>query len=151
MKPTPYANASSGHRARDDIRELLAGFGCKSVGFMDDFEDQTVLLAFRYKEKNIQLKASAKGWARLYCRNSPRSPRSRTPTSQYESAALRQGMIAVNSILRDWIKGQMTAIECGVTQFDHVFLPYMVMPNGQTVAESVGPQLLEGKVADGAD
>ncbi len=44
-------------------------------------------------------------------------------------------MIAVNSILRDWIKGQVVAIETGILTFDHVFLPYMLTHDGRTVAE----------------
>ena len=37
-----------------------------------------------------------------------------------------QGHIAVNSILRDWIKGQVTAIECGILSFEAVFMPFML-------------------------
>jgi len=33
---------------------------------------------------------------------------------QWERAALDQGLIAVNSILRDWVKGQISAIETGI-------------------------------------
>ena len=60
--------------------------------------------------------------------------------------ALEQGTIAVNSILRDWVRGQIVAIETGITEFRHVFLPYMVTANGETVAELVdrrGTQVLE--------
>jgi hypothetical protein len=32
--------------------------------------------------------------------------------------ALKQDHVVVNSILRDWIKGQVTAIECGVLSFE---------------------------------
>ena len=32
-------------------------------------------------------------------------------------------MIAVNSILRDWVRGQITAIETGITEFRHVGVP----------------------------
>jgi len=35
-------------------------------------------------------------------------------------------MVAANSILRDWVKGQIMAVETGLTEFRHVFLPYMV-------------------------
>jgi hypothetical protein len=28
--------------------------------------------------------------------------------------------------LRDWIKGQVTAIECGILKFEAVFMPYML-------------------------
>jgi len=32
-------------------------------------------------------------------------------------------MVAVNSILRDWVKGQIMVVETGLTEFRHVFLP----------------------------
>ena len=55
--------------------------------------------------------------------------------SDYEQAALRQGHVAVNSILRDWIKGQMTAIECGILSFEAVFMPYMLTGDGRPLIE----------------
>lgn len=36
---------------------------------------------------------------------------------------MTQGLSAVNSILRDWVKGQTTAVECGIPSFEAVFLP----------------------------
>jgi hypothetical protein len=53
---------------------------------------------------------------------------------KYE-AALHQGQIAVNSIVRDWIKGQVTAIESGVLSFEAVFMPYMLTADGRTVMD----------------
>ncbi|UQD96060.1 hypothetical protein [Bradyrhizobium japonicum] len=60
---TPYADATSGVAARDEITRLLRRFGCESIGFMDDFEKHEVLLAFRHRGRSMQLRASAKGWA----------------------------------------------------------------------------------------
>ena len=62
----PYENATSGGKARDEIVKTLKGFGCESVGFMDDFENSTVLLAFKHRGRPVQLRASARGWAALY-------------------------------------------------------------------------------------
>ena len=45
--------------------------------------------------------------------------------------------VAVNSVLRDWIKGQVTAIETGVLSFEAVFMPHMLTPSGQTVLERI--------------
>jgi hypothetical protein len=59
----------------------------------------------------------------------------RTSRHDYEQAALKQGHIAVNSILRDWIKGQVTAIECGILSFEAVFMPYMLTADGRPVLE----------------
>jgi len=88
---------------------------------MDDYEAKTVLLAFRHRGRNVQLRASAQGWASLYLKHHPYQSRTRGTRNDYEQKALRQGMIAVNSILRDWVKGQVTAVECGMMSFDAVF------------------------------
>jgi hypothetical protein len=39
--------------------------------------------------------------------------RRRTTRQQYEASVLQQGQVAANSMLRDWIKGQLTTIEAG--------------------------------------
>jgi hypothetical protein len=53
----------------------------------------------------------------------------------YDAKALNQGRIAVCSILRDWIKGQTVAIECGVLQFEAVFMPHMLLDDGRRVLD----------------
>jgi hypothetical protein len=141
----PYQNATSGGSARDEIVRLLRRFGCKSVGFMDDFEKRSLLLAFTYKGQKIQLEASAKGWAALFLRENPHTSRHRLSKTAYEQKALDQGMVAVNSVLRDWVKGQITAVECGALSFSAVFMPYMLTNNGQPLYERVSEiGLLEG-------
>lgn len=133
----PYAAATSGGAARDEITKLLRRFGCESVGFMDDFEQYDVLLAFRHRGRQMQLRASAKGWAALYLKENPYSFRKRSTKAQYEQEALKQGLIAVNSILRDWVKGQVMAVECGVLSFEAVFMPYMMTSDGRTLIDRI--------------
>lgn len=41
----------------------------------------------------------------------------------------------LNSILRDTIKGQITAVECGIVSFEAVFMPYMLTADGRLVIE----------------
>lgn len=132
---TPYAGATSGATARDDITKVLRRFGCESVGFMDDFEQHEVLLAFTHRGRQIQLRASAKGWAQMFLKEQPWTSRRRDTKQDYERAALRQGHVAVNSILRDWIKGQVTAVECGILSFEAVFMPYMLTNDGRPLVE----------------
>ena len=56
----PYASATNGAAAREEITKILRRFGCESVGFMDDFAQQTVLLAFTRRGRQVQLRASPK-------------------------------------------------------------------------------------------
>lgn len=143
-KSVPYEGATSGAAARDEVTKVLRRFGCESVGFMDDFERYEVMLAFKHRGRPVQLTASAKGWAQMYIKAHPWSSSMRTGKIDYEQRALKQGLIAVNSILRDWIKGQVTAVECGILSFEAVFMPYMLTGDGRTLIERITsmPELL---------
>jgi hypothetical protein len=79
------------------------------------------MLAFTHRGRPIQLTASAKGWAQMYLKENPWTSRRFISKADHEQKALRQGHVAVNSILRDWIKGLVTAIECGILSFEAVF------------------------------
>ena len=46
-----------------------------------------------------------------------------------------KGEMAVPSILRDWIKGQVTAIEIGLMPFEHAFMPHMLAADGRPLIE----------------
>ena len=94
----PYAGARSGMSARGEIQKILQGFGAESVGFMDEFNTRTVLLAFTIRGQAVQLRASAQGWANAYLKENPWSSRRYSSEQEWEQAALDQGMIAVNSI-----------------------------------------------------
>ena len=144
MTVLPYARARSGMNAREDIRNILQRFGADSVGFMDEFDTKTVILAFSIRGQPVQLRASAQGWANAYMEEKPWNTRMRRGQDEYEIDALAQGMIAVNSILRDWVKGQVTAIETGVLTFEHVFMPYMLAHDGRPLIDHV-QKLLPGK------
>jgi hypothetical protein len=131
------APASSDARARDEITKILRRFGSESVGFMDDFDKHEVVLAFTHRGRSFQLRASAKGWAQMWLKENPWTSRRRGSQAEYQQAALKQGHVAVNSILRDWIKGQVTAIETGILSFEAVFMPYMLTADGRPVIERI--------------
>lgn len=133
----PYAHASSGAAARDEITKTLHRFGCESVGFMDDFAEKAVILAFKHRGRPVQLRASAKGWAALYLRENPYNGHRRVNRAAWETAALDQGLIAVNSILRDWVKGQVTAVETGIMSFEAVFFSHMLTNDGRPLIEAI--------------
>jgi hypothetical protein len=43
----PYASATSGSRAREEVIKILRRFGCEKTGFMDDDAKHEVILYFR--------------------------------------------------------------------------------------------------------
>jgi hypothetical protein len=66
------------------------------------------------------------------------------------NGAKQIGGVAVYSILRDWIKGQVTAVETGILSFEGAFLGQILLENGKTVEEhitSTGILQIEHKAA----
>jgi hypothetical protein len=41
------------------------------------------------------------------------------------------------------VKAKLEAVEAGITVFEDEFLAHIVLPDGQTVAEHIGPQIVE--------
>ncbi len=139
----PYENATSGKTALTDIQKILREFGAKSFGSMEEFESGDLLIQFEWRDRKVSLKASAKGYAAAYLRHHPYSTRMRSTKIEHERKALAQGMIAVYSILRDWIKGQITAVETGILSFEGAFLGQIMLPSGRTVLEEAENSILK--------
>jgi len=131
----PYENATSGKAAVNDMQKILRAFGASSFGVMEDFDKGEVLVQFQWRGRQVTIKASWKGYAAAWLRHHPISRRSRLTRTEYERKALQKSEIAVYSILRDWIKGQVTAVEVGMLSFEGAFLGQILLTNGQTVLE----------------
>lgn len=133
----PYENATSGAKAMDEIQRILQRFGCSSFGHMTDFENGKLIVQFKYKDMPISVDASFKGYAAAWLKENPWSSRKATSKTEWERKAIEKGNVAVYSILRDWIKGQVTAIECGILSFEGAFLGQILLPSGMTVLQHV--------------
>lgn len=133
----PYENASSGKSAVDSMQKLLRGFGASSFGCMEDFERGEVIVQFKHHEQCVTIKASSRGYAVAWLKHHPWSIRMRGTAKDHENKARRIGQVAVYSILRDWVKGQITAIEVGMLSFEGAFLGQILLSDGRTVLERV--------------
>lgn len=131
----PYENASSGTRAINEIQKILSSFGCASFGHMIDYDKKELLIQFDHHGRKVSLRASMAGYAAAWLRQNPHTPRRRCSRSEYERRALEIAEVAVYSVLRDWVKGQVTAIETGVLTFEGAFLGQILLPSGKTVLE----------------
>jgi hypothetical protein len=138
----PYENASSGNNAINEIQKMLRGFGCQKFGTGEDFETGELFVQFEHHGRMVMLKASARGYAAAWLREHPFGPRTKGSKAQHEARALQVGGIAVYSILRDWVKGQVTAIEIGMLSFEAAFLAHLMLPSGLSVIEHVEQQKL---------
>lgn len=141
----PYENATSGQNAYVDLQKILNVFGCDEFGMLTNNAEGFTMIQFKHKGSTIQLKGSWKGYAGAWLRENPYTTRKRCTRAEHEDAALAKGKMAVPSILRDWVKAQITAIEVGIMPFEEAFMPQMLLPTGERVIDRVRSQfLLEG-------
>jgi hypothetical protein len=144
----PYENATSGEKALGEIQKLLRGFGCSKFGSMVDDAEGSIMVQFEYRGRPVSVKASFNGYAAAWLKEHPYGPRVKCTKIQHERKALDIASVAVYSILRDWLKGQITAIETGILSFEGAFLGQIMLPNGKTVmehAEAAGLLQIEAK------
>lgn len=133
----PYENATSGGAALEEIRKVLTKYGCARFGTMTDTENGELLVQFSHRGRDVTAKASYRGYAAAWLREHPYTHRTRGTKVDHEKKALKQAEISVCSVLRDWIKGQVMAIETGVLTFEGAFLGQILLGNGKTILEHV--------------
>ena len=138
----PYENASSGEKALGEIQKLLRGFGCQKFGSMVDDQEQSLTVQFQYRGKMVSVRASFAGYAAAWLREHPHTSRMHKTKQEHERQAYDKASVAVYSILRDWIKGQVTAIETGILSFEGAFLGQMMLEHGETVLDYAQRQKL---------
>lgn len=136
MKSLPYESATAGDRALTEIQKILEAFDCQNFGTGVDQERQMIVVSFKWQGRQVMMEASWKGYAAAWQKRHPwaRWPGHDRPA--YDRRALEIGRRAVCSVLRDWVKGQVTALECGILQFEEVFMPHMILPDGRRVLEA---------------
>jgi hypothetical protein len=133
----PYENATSGKTAIDDMQKILRTFGASSFGCMEDFDKGEVIVQFTWRERRVTVTASSKGYAARWIKEHPYTSRSRGTQVDHQRKAIKIGQIAVYSILRDWVKGQITAVEVGMLSFEGAFLGQIHLTDGRTVLEAI--------------
>lgn len=138
----PYSTATSGEKALGEIQKILRGFGCNKFGSMVDDVAGELLVQFEYHGRQVSVKASTKGYAAAWLKENPWNHRRTGTQTQYQKKAMDIASVAVYSILRDWIKGQIMAIETGILSFEGAFLGQILLPSGKTVLEHAGDSKL---------
>lgn len=130
----PYETATAGQNALHEIERILSNFGCQNFGTMQDNEKGCLIVVFKYRDRQVQMMASWKGYASAWIK---RHPWKRGSREDHEAKAMEQAKISVCSVLRDRIKGEVTAVECGIASFEEVFLSDLLLPSGERVIERI--------------
>lgn len=131
----PYENASSGNRAYVEMQKFLDKFGCDNFGMMTKNAEGTTLVTFQHGDRPICIEASWKGYASAWLKENPWSHRRKSSKDEWSSRAIAQGKVAVPSMIRDWVKAQITMVEIGAFEFDEAFLPHIQLTDGRRVID----------------
>lgn len=140
----PYENSTSGDKAFAEIQKILNRFECDSFGIMQKRAEQVTLVQFEWNGRRVQLPGHWGGYATTWLREHPYSSRMRCTEAEYREKAMQIAQVAVCSMLRDWVKAQVTAVECQLMTFEEVFMPHMLLPNGQRMVDAA-QKLLDRK------
>lgn len=143
--PLAYENATSGERALQELSAILTRFGCTRFGTMTDMAAGEMIVQFTYRGRDVLVKASMRGYAAAWMRAHPvtiykadeQRGSAEAKRLAHERKALEQARISVHSVLRDWIKGQVTAVETGILTFEGAFLGQILLGSGKTVLDHV--------------
>lgn len=144
----PYQHTSTGKKALAEITKTLRGFGCTALVTGENFKTGELFIQFEHRGQMVSVKANGKGYAAAWLKENPYTHGMRITQTDHEAKALDKGSIAIYSILRDWIRGQVTAVEIGLLTFESAFLPHLLLPNGQRVIEDLVEKKLLPKLLD---
>lgn len=123
--------------SRAEIERTLRRYGADSFAYGWD-RDQA-MVGFRMNERQIQFRLpmpnrQSKEFTHTPARGTRRSPAA--AEQEYEKA-VRQRWRALALV----IKAKLEAVESGIAEFDVEWLGYVVLPDGRTAGEWLGPQI----------
>lgn len=136
-----YANETTvaPEKSRAEIESSLRRYGASQ--FMSGWEADRAYVAFTAKERFIRfvLRLPKKDEKRFLFGGRYGGRLTPEKTSQLWEQAVRQSWRA----LLLCIKAKLEAVEARIETFEEAFLPHIVLPSGQTMAEAIIPQLEE--------
>ncbi len=121
-------------RSKSEIEKVLARYGATGFAYMTDARRAAV--AFQAHERNIRFILPLPSLDDM-----KRTPKGRARRGRAADDALAQEMRRRWRALSLSIKAKLETVESGIAEFETEFMPYTVMPNGKTVAESVAPMI----------
>lgn len=112
----------SSEQSKMEIEKTLARYGADS--FMYGYHGDDAMVAFRMQGRQVKLLLPQ-----------PRREDYSTETKFFQERRRRwRALLLV-------LKAKLESVTSGIETFDEAFLPYIMLPNGQTVGEHTLPQI----------
>ena len=138
----PYAETTSVpvERSRAEIERLLQKLGCQQLQTSIDNEARFATVTFRMRNRIVRFTIGLPNPDDTQFADTPRG-RARKSTAKWQAVAQaeRQRWRALFLV----IKAKLESVESDIATFEEEFLAHIVMPDGQTVAHHVLPNVAE--------
>jgi len=123
-------------RSIGELERLVAKHGATGFGYGTDDEQGYSQVVFRISDRLIRFRVAKPDVAdfRRTPTNRPRSLADARRFAMTEERRLWRSLVLV-------IKALLVAVADGVIDLSEAFMPYMLLPSGQTIGEWTGPQL----------
>jgi hypothetical protein len=118
-----------------EIRRTLTRYGATAFAYGED--EQRFMVAFQMNGRQFRITCPAPQLADYQFTETRGLRRSPASVRAYHARALAQRWRALGL----YVKAKLEAVESQVVDLETAFLPHMVLPSGQTLAEWAGPQL----------
>ena len=122
-------------QSKAEIERLLVKY--RADKFASGWGNGTARIGFQLNERFIQFTLPIPGEADVKLK---RRRFGVARSAQMESLIAKATRARWRALLL-CLKAKLEAVESGITTFETEFLPYTVLPGGQTVAEAVAPQI----------
>lgn len=134
--------------SRSEIERTISRYGATSFAY--GWENDRAVIGFRIDDRQVRFvlpmpNRNDREFTHTPTRGTPRTP---TAAATEYDKAVRQRWRALALV----VKAKLEAVEAGIVTFDEEFLAHIVLPGGQTVHDTVMPQVaraLETGVAPG--
>lgn len=131
-------------KSRLEIETILLRYGAKSFAYGRDEQQAMIQFAAHDRFVRFTLPLPDKKNFSQKLRRGYRVPRTRQEQQDAWEQACRERWRSLVIA----IKAKLEAVQCGISEFEKEFLAYVVMPNGQTLAEVIQPKIAEAYAAN---
>jgi hypothetical protein len=127
----------SSDRSRAEIERVLIKYGASKFAY--GWQEKDAIIAFEFEKRHIRFKLPLpdKNSKEFIMTPSGRKERGKEDAYKVWEQSCKQRWRALLLI----IKAKFEAAEDGITTIETEFLPYTVLPNGQTMSEYVLPKI----------
>lgn len=127
-------------KSRAELEQILKRYGASGFGY--GYDDDQAVVTFRAHGRIIRFTIIVPPLSEFrYTTGAQWDTGGRTRTAAQQRTAREQAERQRWRALTLVVKAKLEAIESGIAGFEEEFLAHILLPNGTTVADFLGPQL----------